>query len=861
MPNLIRPKRLAVTDRFPMVGFTIRTDRQPRRYEVAVASDAALFRGEAKGRRTASNFYSTRGGGPLAITNGEGVYILPPEVLARFVGQPRLYYALATYENGKGVAQVEGMPSDASPYIDLRGLTGRSLRRVKLLPSRQRAAAQPYRNGSNRELEWAGDTVQPGMQPVGARSGNGAPVTAAPPTQVQSLDYDDGFGPLPTPPRPSPRRTGQTRAAAPAMALSSDIPLDPGTGGQSIGPDSLEAGDIILSTTSDFVSKAIRLGSRSDVSHAMVYVGQGGQVVEAIGSGVVMRSLEEALGNATVAVAFRAPDLDETGRLVVADKVAAYIGKSYDFYGVFNQARFQVHSTVCDLLPDGAKDLCRTGWRIVDLGSDHNDRFFCSEMILAAYDAAGVPLTTTPPHWNSPEDLAQLSFKAGVLQYVGHLKAPPLTRSQSLGARSLATADDPATQQALQDARDMGASEEDIQQLLALMGTGEASAAPAAAALESAVAVKGSPRPFKFPSVSALPEHIGWWGLVAPIAVTNPTVAATMLACRTAANKYHVSIGIGPKFDIEVVTGLSAGVGVIFAPGNVVGVYGEVGLATGVLAGVEGTLSMTIVEGGLEEFKGIDFAVGIMGGEGIVGGAEVLLDPHYVVKGISGEVGLGVGSPVQFYFAIKGSLAVGGELAVAAGAESATAPNGNLRLPPPPPPVRRVAQAASAEIVGAIVGAVVERILNNVGDVTWDLEQLKGVKHPQDKAAESPAQFHNAPVIAVKDWPYVQNALGDRLGASFKVEWQYNGTSVGNVRITHVGTNDAAGSALHVEARIMDDQIVYPEDAPRFAAIWVRFHYRFSRFAGRDAVALVNLHLYGDGTYEQSGEWTQFSAL
>jgi hypothetical protein len=860
MPNLIRPKRLAVTDRFPMVGFTIRTDRQPKRYEVALASDAALFKGEAKGRRTPSNFYSTRVAGPLSITNGEAVYVLPPEVLARFIGQPRLYYALATYENGNGVARLEGMPSEASPYIDLRGLTGRSLRRVKMLPSRQRAAAMPYRNGSNPELEWAGDTVQPGMQPV-AGAGNGAPAPTAPPTQVQSLDYDDGFGPLPTPPRPSPRRTGQTRAAAPAMALSSDIPLDPGTGGQSIGPDSLEAGDIILSTTSDFVSKAIRLGSRSDVSHAMVYVGQGGQVVEAIGSGVVMRSLEEALASATVAVAFRAPDLDEAGRLVVADKVAAYIGKSYDFYGVFNQARFQVHGTVCDLLPETAKELCRTGWRIVDLGSDHNDRFFCSEMILAAYDAAGVPLTTTPPHWNSPEDLAQLSFKAGVLHYVGHLKAPPLTRSQSLGARSLGTADDPATQQALQDARDMGASEEDIQQLLALMGAGEASTAPAAAALESAVAVKGTPRPFKFPAVSALPEHIGWWGLVGPIAAVNPPVAATMLACRAAANKFHVSIGIGPKLDVEAVSGLSVGAGVIFAPGNVVGVYGEVGLATGVLAGVEATLTMTIVEGGLQEFNGIDFAVGLMGGEVIVGGAEALLDLHFVVKGISGEVGLGVGAPVQLYFAVKASGAVGTELAVAAAAESATATNGDLGLPPPPPPVRRVAQAASAEIAGAIVGAVVERILSNEGDVTWELEQLRGLKHPNDQAPASPAPFHDGPVIAVQDWPYVQNKVGDRLAATFRVEWQYNGISVGNVRITHLTTNDAAGHALHVEARIMDDQILYPPEDPRVAALWVRFHYRFSRSIGRDNVALVNLHLFGDGSYEQTGEWTQRNVL
>jgi hypothetical protein len=53
-----------------------------------------------------------------------------------------------------------------------------------------------------------------------------------------------------------------------------------------------------------------------------------------------------------------------------------------------------------------------------------NDKWFCSELILASYAAAaaaGVPLTSTPPSWTSPGDLIPL-ISNGNLEYVGHLR-------------------------------------------------------------------------------------------------------------------------------------------------------------------------------------------------------------------------------------------------------------------------------------------------------------------------------------------------------------------------------------------------------------------------------------------------------
>src|SRR5690242_8668703 len=106
------------------------------------------------------------------------------------------------------------------------------------------------------------------------------------------------------------------------------IPLDPGAGGQSISPDALQTADIIVSTTAAAVSRVIRAGTISDVSHAALYIG-GGQVVEAIGEGVVLRQLDVSLHDDTLAVAYRVPDITEEQALRVRDFVGMNLGKPY----------------------------------------------------------------------------------------------------------------------------------------------------------------------------------------------------------------------------------------------------------------------------------------------------------------------------------------------------------------------------------------------------------------------------------------------------------------------------------------------------------------------------------------------------
>jgi hypothetical protein len=165
---------------------------------------------------------------------------------------------------------------------------------------------------------------------------------------------------------------------------------------------------------------------------------------------------------------------------------------------------------------------------------------------------------------------------------------------------------------------------------------------------------------------------------------------------------------------------------------------------------------------------------------------------------------------------------------------------------------------AGVAIASTIAGAAMERIIAYEGSITWELDQLRGLKHPNDVAPSSLSAFQNGPTIRLDDWPYVESMAGDRIAAWFSVDWQHNGTSLGNVRITNVGTNGALLQKLQVSARIMDDNIVYPQNAPSYAALKIRLHYRFSRAIGSDAIAVRDLHLFGNGTYGLSGQWEQY---
>src|SRR4051812_18183618 len=154
MPR-INANRDTVDDRFSVLGFTVRTESPL--YEIAVATDPALFRADARARRARRNFFSSRAQGALRARRGEAVYLLPQDVLANFVGSPKLYFGLATYRDGATTRpDFVQLPSEGNMYVGMQGLTERGLRRAvsSLTPSSYGNA-----NGRDPSLEWGGDAM------------------------------------------------------------------------------------------------------------------------------------------------------------------------------------------------------------------------------------------------------------------------------------------------------------------------------------------------------------------------------------------------------------------------------------------------------------------------------------------------------------------------------------------------------------------------------------------------------------------------------------------------------------------------------------------------------------------------------
>ena len=223
-----------------------------------------------------------------------------------------------------------------------------------------------------------------------------------------------------------------TAAAGRRLSMQSQW-LEPRNGGRLADATELLPGDIVLSAAASILSLGIRLFTLAPVSHAALYVGQG-QIAEAVGSGVRLRSVEAVIGEEVVVVVLRHPGVDAGQQEKMRAFALASVGGRYDHVGVLLQAPVSLQRRLCELplVPSTVRDYCIRGVAAINLGAARNDGFFCSQFVLEAYQRANLPLTSANPRWLSPADLLHMregdvpSVKSlQTLQYVGHLKFRP----------------------------------------------------------------------------------------------------------------------------------------------------------------------------------------------------------------------------------------------------------------------------------------------------------------------------------------------------------------------------------------------------------------------------------------------------
>ncbi|OIQ97589.1 hypothetical protein GALL_203480 [mine drainage metagenome] len=146
-----------------------------------------------------------------------------------------------------------------------------------------------------------------------------------------------------------------------------------------LNESALQIGDIILTTTTDLSSKGIRKVTRSDISHALIYV-ESYSVIDAMPDGVHSRNTQRLFweDKCAVHVLRLAEGLGETQSRRIVNYVRGRIGTQY--------SKVEAARSVLG----GARSPSR--------------RQFCSRLVAQAYASAGLDLVADP-HYCAPEQL------------------------------------------------------------------------------------------------------------------------------------------------------------------------------------------------------------------------------------------------------------------------------------------------------------------------------------------------------------------------------------------------------------------------------------------------------------------------
>jgi len=163
----------------------------------------------------------------------------------------------------------------------------------------------------------------------------------------------------------------------------------------------LQKGDIILSTTSDSVSKVVKFATNSKYSHARIYIGNS-QVIEAIDPVVKKDLIIDVMKGDLYTVVYRYTGLTEMQKLKIVHYADQQQGKEYDLSGAVGSSRVGMIASPALTITN-----------LIDSESD----FYCSELVAFAYKHAGVRLEFFSSA-TTPKDLAQNKK----LEYIGHLK-------------------------------------------------------------------------------------------------------------------------------------------------------------------------------------------------------------------------------------------------------------------------------------------------------------------------------------------------------------------------------------------------------------------------------------------------------
>ncbi len=169
----------------------------------------------------------------------------------------------------------------------------------------------------------------------------------------------------------------------------------------------VQTADIILTRNEETQSKAIRVGSCSAYSHAILVLDKN-ECIEAVGRGVEKNLLLDSLKNATYGVLMRHKTIDANYAGWVAHYARSFVGRPYDKVGAIRSGTVTGCSPWAQLSPAGLI-INLVDHKMKNDGSTNDLSFFCSELIVRAFEKAGLSLlnSTGTAHTATPRAVAR----------------------------------------------------------------------------------------------------------------------------------------------------------------------------------------------------------------------------------------------------------------------------------------------------------------------------------------------------------------------------------------------------------------------------------------------------------------------
>lgn len=190
-----------------------------------------------------------------------------------------------------------------------------------------------------------------------------------------------------------------------------------------LSQNDLSTADILLSTGTSGTSRAIRGMSGSRYSHAALYIGNG-EIIEAIGEGVVRQDLSRAMSDDTLVSVYRRLRMSPAQASMVVRYATSQIGKPYDETGALGGGATSTgRGGMLTVFVTAIVPLIGYGLVIADAYNRINPEasFYCSELVALAFDHANVSLGSGAAS-TTPGDIS--SAPSHVLNFIGHLKEP-----------------------------------------------------------------------------------------------------------------------------------------------------------------------------------------------------------------------------------------------------------------------------------------------------------------------------------------------------------------------------------------------------------------------------------------------------